>query len=56
MDVQAVIFLYGVLAIVGIFILAWFGLMFAASRISYSIDESYRGVRRRLSPLDITAA
>jgi disulfide bond formation protein DsbB len=56
MDVQAVIFLYGVLAIVGIFILAWFGLMFLASRFSDSIDESYHGVRRRLSPLAITAA
>lgn len=56
MDVQAVIFLYGIFAIAGIFMLAWFGLMFVASRFSDQIDESYRGVRQRLSPLAITAA
>jgi disulfide bond formation protein DsbB len=56
MDVQTVIFFYGLLAIVGIFVLAWFGLMFVAARFSDSIAESYDKVRRRLSSLALTGA
>jgi disulfide bond formation protein DsbB len=55
-DVQTVIFIYGVLAITGVLMLAWFGLMFVASRFSDSIAESYGAVRRRLSPLALTGA
>lgn len=56
MDVQTVTLIYGILAIVGVLILAWFGLMFVASRFSEGLAESYGNVRRRLSPLAITGA
>jgi disulfide bond formation protein DsbB len=56
MDVQTVILVYGILAVVGILVLAWFGLMFVASRFSEGLAESYANVRRRLTPLAVTGA
>lgn len=56
MDVQTVILTYGILAVVGILILAWFGLMFVASRFSEDIAESYLNVRIRLTPYAVAAA
>jgi disulfide bond formation protein DsbB len=56
MDVHGVIFVYGVLAVVGILVLAWFTLMFAASYFSEGIAASYGRVRRRLTPLALTGA
>lgn len=56
MDVQTVISIYSVLAVVGILILAWFGLMFVASLVSDGIAESFGNVRRRLSTVAIVAA
>ena len=56
MDIHGVTFVYGLLAVVGILVLAWFGLMFAASRLSEGIAESYANVRRRLTPLSLTLA
>jgi disulfide bond formation protein DsbB len=56
MDVQTVMLIYGVLAIVGIFVLAWFGLMFVASRFSDSIAESYGNARKRLSAMALFGA
>jgi disulfide bond formation protein DsbB len=55
-DVQAVIFIYGLLAVIGILILAWFVLMFVASRFSDGLAESYDNVRVRLTPYAIPAA
>lgn len=56
MDVLTVISIYGVLALVGLLAIIWFGFMYAASRLSASIAESYGRLRLRLSPLAITAA
>ncbi len=56
MGVPTVILIYGVFALVGIVILIWFGLMFATSRVSESVAESYGRLRDRLGPLAITAA
>lgn len=56
MDVGTVITLYGVLALIGILVLVWLGLLFAAARISPSIDESYARFRRRLAPMVLTGA
>jgi disulfide bond formation protein DsbB len=56
MDIQGVIFLYGVLAVVGVLVLAWFGLMFVAARFSDGVAASYHDIRVRLTPLAITGA
>jgi len=56
MDVGTVITLYGILALVGILILSWLGLMFVASRLSESVGESYADLRGRLGPLALTGA
>ena len=56
MDVNTVITFYGVLALVGIFVMAWFGVMFVASLFSDSVREGYAGIRARLTPLALTAA
>ena len=56
MDIHGVTFVYGVFAVIGILILAWFGLMFVASRVSDGLAESYDNVRRRLAPLSLTLA
>lgn len=56
MDVQAVIFIYGLLAVVGILILAWFALMFVASRFSDGVADPFGAVRLRLTPYAIVGA
>jgi disulfide bond formation protein DsbB len=56
MDVNTVILIYGVLAVAGILILAWFGLMFVASRFSDGIADSFDDARERLGPYAVTAA
>jgi disulfide bond formation protein DsbB len=55
-DSHTVSFIYGVLAVVGILILAWFGMMFVASRFSVGIAESFENVRLRLTPYAIVGA
>jgi disulfide bond formation protein DsbB len=55
-DVQAVISIYGLLAVVGILILAWFALMFVASRFSDGVADSFETVRRRLTPYALVGA
>ena len=56
MDVGAVIFVYGLLGLVGIVALFWLGLMFVASHLSEPVDQSFSRLRRRLSPLAIIGA
>jgi disulfide bond formation protein DsbB len=56
MEVTTVITLYGVLALVGVVVLAWFGLMFVASFFSDGVREGFDDVRTRLTPLALTAA
>ncbi len=56
MDVTTVISFYGVLALVGIVILAWFGVMRLASFFADSIDDGFAAVRTRLTPFALTAA
>ena len=56
MEVETVRSLYGVAGIIGILVLAWFGLMFVVSRFSDGIAESYDNVRRRLTPVALFLA
>lgn len=56
MEVSTVITVYGVLALVGILVIVYFGLMWVASRLSPSVGEGYTAVRERMSPLALTAA
>ena len=56
MEVETVRSLYGIAGIVGILVLAWFGLMFVVSRFSDGIAESYDNVRRRLTPVALFLA
>ncbi len=56
MDVTAVIFIFGILALVGILFLIWFGVMSVVSRFSEPIEVSFGRLRRRLGPLAITGA
>lgn len=56
MDVNTVITLYGLFALVGIVVLAWFGLMFVASFVSDGVADGFDGIRRRLTPVALTAA
>jgi len=55
-EVTTVITFYGVLALVGIVILAWFGIMFLASFLADGVAEGFAGVRARLTPFALTAA
>ena len=56
MDVDTVIALYGLGALVGIIVLAWFGLMFVASLLSGDVAAGYTRLRARLTPIALTAA
>jgi disulfide bond formation protein DsbB len=56
MEVTTVTTFYGVLALVGIVILAWFGLMLVASFFSDGVREGFAGARARLRPVSLTAA
>lgn len=56
MDVTTVITFYGLLALLGILVIAWFGLMFVASLFSADVRNGYARIRARLTPLALTAA
>jgi disulfide bond formation protein DsbB len=56
MEVTTVITLYGLGALVGIIVLAWFGLMSVASLFSGDVAASFARLRGRLTPLALTAA
>jgi disulfide bond formation protein DsbB len=56
MEVTTVITLYGIGALIGVIILAWFALMFVASLLSSELATSYGRLRARLTPLALTAA
>jgi disulfide bond formation protein DsbB len=56
MDVSLVIFLYGVLAIVAILTLIWFGLMAVASLVSDGVAESFGRLRVSLAPMALVGA
>jgi disulfide bond formation protein DsbB len=55
-DVTTVITFYGLLALLGILVIAWFALMFLASLFSANAGEGYAGIRARLTPVALTAA
>jgi len=55
-DVDTVITIFGVLALVGIVILAWYWLMAFASLLADGVHEGFTNLRFRLSPLAVTAA
>jgi disulfide bond formation protein DsbB len=55
-DVDTVITFFGVLALVGIVILAWYWLMALASTLADGVHEGFTNVRVRLSPMALTAA
>jgi disulfide bond formation protein DsbB len=56
MDVLTVIFIYGVLALVGIVGLIWLASMFVAARVNESLARSFTDLRRTLAPLAIAGA
>ncbi len=56
MDVTTVITFYGLLALLGILVIAWFGLLYLASLFSANAREGYAGIRARLTPVALTAA
>ena len=56
MEVTTVITLYGIGALIGVVILAWFALMFVASLLSSDFATGYARLRARLTPLALTAA
>ena len=56
MDVATVRFIYGILAIVGIVMLVWFGVMSVASRLSDAVDEGFEQARGRLAPYALPGA
>ena len=56
MDVTFVISFYGIAALVGIVILAWFAIMALASFFVDSVAEGFRRIRARLTPFALTAA
>ncbi|MEX1297321.1 MAG: disulfide oxidoreductase [Candidatus Limnocylindrales bacterium] len=56
MDVTTVISIYGLLALVGIVVLAWFALMALASFFADSVAVGWAGIRERLTPFALTAA
>jgi disulfide bond formation protein DsbB len=55
-EVTAVITIYGLLALVGIVIVAWFAVMALASFLIDSVADGYEGIRERLAPFALTAA
>ena len=56
MDVTAVVSFYGLAALVGIVILAWFAIMALASFFAEGVAVGFAGIRARLTPLALTAA
>jgi disulfide bond formation protein DsbB len=56
MDVSAVTFLYGVLAIVGIVVLIWLGVMVVVARFSEAVRYGFEGLRERATPYAIGLA
>ena len=56
MEVTTIISFYGLLALVGIVILAWFAIMALASFFADSIAVGFAGIRARLTPFALTAA
>ena len=56
MDVSVATFLYGVLAIVGIVILVWLGVMAVASRFSEPVRFGFDGLRERATPYALVLA
>jgi disulfide bond formation protein DsbB len=56
MDVAAVTFVYGVLAIVGIVTLIWLGVMALASRFSGAVHYGFEGLRERATPYALLLA
>lgn len=56
MEVTTVISFYGLLALVGIVIVAWFAVMALASFFVDSVAVGFDGIRERLSPFALTAA
>ncbi len=56
MDVRTVINIYGILALVGVVVVTWFGLMFVVSRVSAPIGASYANLRLNIGSSAIVAA
>ena len=56
MEVTTIISFYGLLALVGIVILAWFAIMALAAFFADSIAVGFAGIRARLTPFALTAA
>ena len=56
MDVNTIITFYGLLALVGMVILAWYWLMGFASLLADGVHEGFTGLRVRLTPMAVTAA
>jgi disulfide bond formation protein DsbB len=55
-EVTTVVSLYGIAALVGIVVLAWFALMALASFFADSVAEGWANIRARLTPFALTAA
>jgi disulfide bond formation protein DsbB len=55
-DVTTVTSFYAIAALVGIVILAWFGIMTVASFFADGVKEGFAGIRERLAPFALTAA
>ena len=56
MEVTTVISFYGLFALVGIVVLAWFGVMALASFFADAVADGYADIRERLTPFALTAA
>jgi disulfide bond formation protein DsbB len=56
MDVSVVTFLYGVLAVVGIVMLIWIGVMVLVSRFSEPARYGFEGLRERATPYALVFA
>jgi disulfide bond formation protein DsbB len=55
-EVTTIISFYGVLALVGIVVIAWFAIMALASFFADSVADGFAGIRERLTPFALTAA